>query len=422
MIYSLSRIILSSFPFLLITGPFLTDFFLVIFGIISIYLFYKLNKLENFRIIFLSYIFWLLYLVIRSSISSDPLLSLESSLFYFRFGLLVIGVYLLLENNFKKTMNSFLITLNFIFLILCLDVIREVIFGINIFYYFGYMDFFKFSESQTSGLFGDRRVLGGFVSRFLPIIYLSIIYFKRIKYNKMYHLSIFVFFASIYSIIVSGERSAIVNTLFILTFILIFSNIKLIYKLSVTVLSILGVYIFFQSNTLIKYRIFDLTQYQINTNFNNILEISRSHEYIYKAAFEIFQNNLFFGIGPKLFRVHCKYTNFPNGCSTHPHHSFLQLLSEVGILGATPVMFLIVYVIYKLIGEFIYINFFKKNKLSKFELIFLLCIFINLNPFTPSGNFFNNWLSLIYYLPIGFILYFSKKRYKFYNFFSADKR
>ncbi len=421
MIPSLSRIILSSFPFLLITGPFLSDFFLIIFGMISIYLFSISNKLDNFRIIILSYIFWLLYLIIRSLTSSDPLLSFESSLFYFRFGLLVLGVYLLLENNFKKTMDSFLITLNFIFLILCLDVIRETIFGINIFYYFGYMDYFKFSESQTSGLFGDRRVLGGFVSRFLPIIYLSIIYFKKIKYKKLYHLSIIIFFASIYSIIVSGERSAIINTLFILVFILIFSNIKFIYKLLIPLFSILGVYIFFQFNTLIKYRIFDLTQGQINTNFNNILELSRSHEYIYKAAFEIFQNNFIFGIGPKLFRVHCSYTNFPNGCSTHPHHSYLQLLSEVGILGAAPVILLILYVIYKLIDEFICVYFFKKNKLCKFELIFLLSIFINLNPLIPAGNFFNNWLSFLYYLPFGFVIYFSKNRDRFYNFFSADK-
>ena len=27
----------------------------------------------------------------------------------------------------------------------------------------------------------------------------------------------------------------------------------------------------------------------------------------------------------------------------------------------------------------------------------------------PSGNFFNNWLSIIYYLPVGFILYFYNK-------------
>lgn len=421
MSYKISRLILSLFPFFLITGPLLSDFFLIIFGLITIYLFSSSNILNNYKLIFLIYLFWLIYLIIRSLSSSDPLLSLESSLFYFRFGILAVGVYLLLENNFKKTLDSFLISLNIIFLLLCLDVIREVISGKNIFYYFGLIDFYKFSESQTSGLFGDRRILGGYISRFLPLIYLSIIYFKKVKYTNLYYLSIIVFLASIYSIIVSGERASIVNTLFILFILLIFLNIKLIFKFFIIILSSIGYYIFLQFDSLIKYRIHNLTQEQINTNFNNILEISRSHEYIYKSAFEIFQNNLIFGIGPKLFRVHCNYTNFSNGCSTHPHHSYLQLLSEVGIIGALPVFFLLTYVIFKIITEFININFLKKNKISFFELIFLLCVFINLNPLTPSGNFFNNWLSLIYYLPLGFILYFSKNRIKFYNFFSADK-
>ena len=38
---------------------------------------------------------------------------------------------------------------------------------------------------------------------------------------------------------------------------------------------------------------------------------------------------------------------------------------------------------------------------------------LTLFPFLPSGNFFNNWLSLIIYYPLGFLIFiFTKKLYE----------
>ena len=37
---------------------------------------------------------------------------------------------------------------------------------------------------------------------------------------------------------------------------------------------------------------------------------------------------------------------------------------------------------------------------------FINCFFIiNLMPFIPSGSFFNNWMSIMFYFPLGFWLY-----------------
>lgn len=48
----------------------------------------------------------------------------------------------------------------------------------------------------------------------------------------------------------------------------------------------------------------------------------------------------------------------------------------------------------------------KKNYvLNDYKTCLLTCIFINLWPIIPTGNFFNNWLSIIYFLPVGFILH-----------------
>ena len=46
-----------------------------------------------------------------------------------------------------------------------------------------------------------------------------------------------------------------------------------------------------------------------------------------------------------------------------------------------------------------------KSKISNIYIILLSSLFMNLWPFIPTGNFFNNWLSVMYFFPIGFILY-----------------
>ena len=50
------------------------------------------------------------------------------------------------------------------------------------------------------------------------------------------------------------------------------------------------------------------------------------------------------------------------------------------------------------------------NKIKK--LLINLSIIINLFPFIPSGNFFNNWLSLIIFYSLGFWLFINQKNKK----------
>ena len=96
---SLLMFSLISIPFFLITGPFLTDLSVSISGLILI-LFILLNKdsyiIKNY--LFYLFIIWCLYLIIVSLISEFPLLSLEASLFYFRFGFYSFAIYYALIN------------------------------------------------------------------------------------------------------------------------------------------------------------------------------------------------------------------------------------------------------------------------------------------------------------------------------------
>ena len=43
--------------------------------------------------------------------------------------------------------------------------------------------------------------------------------------------------------------------------------------------------------------------------------------------------------------------------------------------------------------------------LSDEKIMFMSAIIINLWPLVPSGNFFNNYLSILIYFPLGFLIY-----------------
>ena len=137
-------------------------------------------------------------------------------------------------------------------------------------------------------------------------------------------------------------------------------------------------------------------------------QIHQSH---YNTAYNIFLDNKFFGIGNKMFRIVCKdqkYKTNKHGCSTHPHNYYIQVLSENGLIGFSFVLILFIYINYILIREF-YFRFFKRKLfLNNTILILLFGIYLNVWPFIPTGNLYNNWNSILIYFPIGFYLFFQK--------------
>ena len=137
----------------------------------------------------------------------------------------------------------------------------------------------------------------------------------------------------------------------------------------------------------------------------NIKIFSEEHQGHFKLALDLFYKNPITGVGPKGFRYHCRKIDYDSDvgiCSTHPHNIAIQILSETGIIG---------FCFYTMILLFILFNLFKYNNKNletnqkcKFLLI-SLAILVNLFPFLPSGNFFNNWMSIINYYLFGLYFY-----------------
>lgn len=161
-----------------------------------------------------------------------------------------------------------------------------------------------------------------------------------------------------------------------------------------------------------KERIVDNTIAQIfpknnDKNDNKFYIFSIQHNSHYVSALKIFRDNKFFGVGIKNFRNVCKDSKYyvsKFSCSTHPHNTYIQLLSETGFLGFVFIFTLLIFIIFFSLKHYI-LTFRKKYYFNDFEICLLSAILISFWPLVPTGNFFNNWLSIIYSLSISIFLW-----------------
>ena len=100
--------------------------------------------------------------------------------------------------------------------------------------------------------------------------------------------------------------------------------------------------------------------------------------------------------------------NYRLNCGNHPHNTYIQLISETGLMGLSLILFYFLYISYTLLRTLWSRQKRKYKKLFDLKICILTCIFINLFPFTTSGNFFNNWLSIVYFFPIGIFIYLNE--------------
>ena len=388
-------------PFLLITGPFLPDLIVTIsslyfFVCTLIYKEFTLFKKFFFRI----FLFFYLICVISSLFSEYKLYSLKSSLPYIRFGLFFLLVYFYFIKDKKFLKNLFFVLLTS-YVILIIDGFFQFSFGFNL---FGK----PIIDSRVSSFFNDELVLGSYISRFLPLLIGLSIYTKFI-FKKNYKLLIyFVIFCSMILTFISGERTAFFFIVLIYIYYLFFWQ-KISKKiLIVSIMSIISLIVIVNLKSDLKNRMVDLTKSQLSTTKDGTrpMELYQGHFFI---AFDLFKKNPILGVGPKNFRNHCynekKYQIKPYYCTTHPHNTYFQLLAETGFVGFFIILFFLISITYNLIVYF-YLYLFKKKKTKNDTYLSItLCILISLWPLVPSGSFFNNFISIIYFYPLG--IYFA---------------
>ena len=134
---------------------------------------------------------------------------------------------------------------------------------------------------------------------------------------------------------------------------------------------------------------------------------SNEHDSLIRTAYNMFREQPIFGHGPKMFRLICKDEKYATGvtpCMIHPHNFYIQLLAETGIIGFLFLLSGFLYVIFAATKQLKSIIFRQKRFLSDYQVCLLGSILITLWPLTTNGNFFNNWLMIVFSLPVGFSL------------------
>ena len=424
-------LLIISIPFLLATSIFLADLISSIAGIIMIYIFFK-KKNYFFEKIKAEIIFMIIfYLIIIVSLLLTEYFknSFLASFFYFRYFLLSLSIYYLLM-KYDFFIRIFSYSLIFTILIISIDGLIQYFFESNLFGYqlIGIHSIDRLSLKYITGFFNEEKKLGSYLVRFLPLV-LAVIFWSNKKRNNIFAISLIMFIGL--AIFLTSERTALFLFFIVSIAYFLISKTKLRFMLLLILLFIL----LFSLNPLLKNKFINFTMLQLqddvrsktwiyeNKNKPSLFFYSAEHENLVYTSIKIFEENFLFGSGVKTFYHECQNLKKNKSkelltakrgnelvCSTHPHSTYFQLLSDVGIFG-----FLIIFIYLSYIIGTILKMLFKIEKEGRYFLSYYFVnigMLINLFPLIPSGSFFNNWICLIITYLFGFWLFLKNKYLK----------
>lgn len=403
--YTIPVFLFSLIPFFLITGPFLSDLAVSIISISFLIYCFKKKDFSFFKkkYFYFFIIFWI-YLIINSLFNNFNLDSLKISFFYIRFSIFFIAIVALLKFD-NKFIKYFFYCILICFSSLIFDGFYQYFSGENI------IGLKKSIDYRVSSFFGDELILGSYLSRLLPLFFAILItFFKNSKKHLIFAIIIFILCEVL--VFLSGERTALFYINLSSLFVILFSNNLKKLRLVILFISMLLIVLVSFFSPIAKERIIDQTIKQSNiSNFNknneNIYIFTKQHTHHYVSAYRMFLENKFFGVGVKNFRNYCddkKYYVSKLSCSTHPHNSYIQLLSETGLIGLFFLITLLFYYIFYL-GKHIFYKLKKSFLFTDFQICVLSGIAIVLWPFAPTGNIFNNWLNITFFLYLPFLIW-----------------
>jgi len=290
-------------PLALLTGPFIPDLFICLIGISVTSLIINEKKyiyLKNKYFIF--FLFFCLYLIVRSLFAESVVISLESSLFYFRFGLFAICIWYLIDHNNKFIKNFsifFLITFSFALLDGYYQYFNDIsIFGVG------------HPGARLSLSFNDKAILGGYLARLFPLLLAVLIYNFDLKKYYIFLILLILILADVL-IFISGERTALgllfLSTIFIIVFLSKYKKIRfLTFLVSLVIMTSLAIF-----NPNIKERNIDKTINQLTDGNSGTIQIfSKIHQSYIIGSWKMFIDNPLVGQGPKMYRILCDHIKF----------------------------------------------------------------------------------------------------------------
>jgi O-antigen ligase len=395
------------FPIVLILRSTVINIFFILIIFIFIYELFKKNylsilKYETWVYFFLLFIF---YSICRGFFATDKMLAITSAISLVKFLTFSLFIFLCIFNI--KNLNFIIKFWTAILVILCIDTLIQFFFGRDI---IG----FEKSNLRLTGPFGSRQVIGAYLSYIsIPLLFYYFSKIKNFNLNKNYLLFSFYFLLFI-TISLTGERLALITFLSSsIVIFFIFFRIKIFFCLLILIFSILFSIYYFSPSFNVRTTHFFLTI----KDFPN-----SAWGRLYQSGYLVFKSDFFFGVGLKNYRIICdtqivdplknSQYNVSQFCSTHPHHLYLEILSESGIIG-----FLLLFSTFVTFFSSIF-NKIKKLKNNKMYqeykgLLYgnILILFIYFWPIKTSGRFFTTWNGSFFWFNLGIALLITKDFY-----------
>ena len=366
----------------------------------------KITFFFNDPLLIILILFWF-YLILNYLINFENNPSLERTLFFIRFPLLIMSIAFFINFKNINTQKIFFYW-GIIIFIICIDLFFQYHMHFNL---IGNKVIKHGPVFRLGGFMGDELKISNLINHFGLIVF-SYFYSKKfLKFNQKKFLNLLFLLFIVLSVFITGERSNFITVILFTIFFIIFLAFtdKKIFIASAIFLSLIMVSIYNINATLSERMIkklipeaFELIK--VNTN-DHFLKKDSHHFAHYSVAYQIYKKNMAFGSGLKTFRIYCDDDSFDKQvhskwqsrkCSTHPHNFYFEVLSEIGTFG-----FLILVVFF----IFAFYEFFKIYLKTKNNYLILssLIIFIYFVPFLPKGSFFTNWNAIIFWTVFAFI-------------------
>lgn len=365
------------------------------FILIDIYFIYSLFKNKDFDyseykydffFLFTIFIYLVLNSIIQNYINNSDIFSDEGTirsigflkyiLFYFA------TCYFFSRIEYKKNYIFYAWVMVVIFILI--DVYFEKIFNYNL------IKNISPSNERIVSFFGDELIVGYFILGF-GFISGSFLIENLIK-SKLNWMIMLIFIILTITIFITGERTNFIRAFMASSLSLYFISKyihKINFKIYIFFLLMVGIITLVISDNLRTryFTFFNEISYAYKNTNENIFSKTK-HFYNYKTGIDIFKKNKLFGVGNKKFRKAClENENYDEktisfGCSTHPHQTYFEILSEHGIVG-----FIIIFT-----TSLLFIQKSLKLFLSSKNLILLTCVLFYTTiwiPLLPYGSFFS---------------------------------
>ena len=380
---------------------------------------FKTKLLLIDKIILLFFVFALFSGIINTleSLSSNHDNSiLIKSILFFRYLLLYFILRYLVEKNiifFKWFFISSLICTLFV----SLDIFYQFTFSIDIF------GIEPLHPSKLSGPFGDELIAGGYIHKFslFSIFVLPFFKFKK-TYLSLILSALFLIYMT--AIILSGNRMPLVLFLLSIFLILLFEN-KTRKYIPISLILVVGIlFTIYKSNSTVKSSFdsfIDNSSDMINVfvveNFTKSSKIPEKRIPIYyqemKTFYGTWMMNKYIGGGMKSFRHNCPKRkiishNERTTCNTHPHNYYLEILTDVGLIGFLITCLIFILTIYNSIIK----NYFLKPRkpLNIISVPFVFIFISEIFPIRTSGSYFTTSTATFIFILIAVIATLTKQK------------